>query len=85
MATGDTKNIEVPYCTYYHKSYYTKEKYWTLHLHLKQQADARKKRCGPSSKRRKTHEDDDESDDPISLITHFGITANNDASNLLYT
>ena len=25
-ATGDTRNIEVPYCTHCHKSYYTKEK-----------------------------------------------------------
>ena len=84
-ATGDTKNIEVPYCTHCHKSYHTKEKCWTLHPHLKQQAKARKERRGPSSKKRKTHEDDDESDDPVGLIAHFGMTANNDTGNLLHT
>ena len=83
--TGDTKNIKVPYYIYCHKSYHTKEKCWMLHLYLKQQAKAGKGRCGPSSKRRKTHEDNDELDNPISLIAHFGITANNNTSNLLYT
>ena len=84
-ATGDTRNIKVPYYTYYYKSYYTKEKCWTLYLHLKQQAKAGKGRRGPSSKRRKTHEDNHKLDNPVSLITHFGIIANNNTSNLLYT
>jgi hypothetical protein len=84
-ATGDTRNIEVPYCTHCHKSYHTKENCWTLHPHLKQQAKAGKGRRGPSSKKRKTREDDDESDDPIGLIAHFGMTANNDTGNLLHT
>jgi len=84
-ATGDTRSIEVPYCTHCHKSYHTKEKCWTLHPHLKQQAKTRKERRGLSSKKRKIHEDDDESDDPVGLIAHFGMTANNDAGNLLHT
>jgi hypothetical protein len=84
-ATGDTRNIEVPYCTQCHKSYHTKEKCWTLYPHLKQQAKAGKGRRGPSGKKRKTREDDDESDDPVSLIAHFGMTADNDTGNLLHT
>jgi hypothetical protein len=84
-ATGDTRNIEVPYCTHCHKSYHTKEKCWTLYPHLKQQAKAGKGRHGPSSKKTKTHEDYDELDDPIGLIAHFGMTANNDTGNLLHT
>lgn len=84
-ATGDTRNIEVPYCTHCHKSYHTKEKCWTLYPHLKQQAKAGKGRRGPSTKRRKTREDDDESDDPVGLIAHFGMTANDDTGNLLHT
>ena len=35
MATGNTRNIEVPYCMHCHKSYHTKEKCWTLYPHLK--------------------------------------------------
>jgi hypothetical protein len=35
IATSDTRNIKVPYYTYCYKSYYTKEKYWILYLHLK--------------------------------------------------
>ena len=34
-ATGDTRNIKVPYYTHCHKSYYTREKCWTLYPHLK--------------------------------------------------
>ena len=85
VATGNTRNIEVPYCTHCHKSYHTKEKCWTLYPHLKQQAKVGKERRGLSSKKRKTHEDDDESDEPIGLIAHFGMTANNDTDNLLHT
>jgi len=84
-ATGDTRNVEFPYCTHCHKSYYTKEKCWMLYPHLKQQAKARKGRRGPSDKKRKTYEDDDESDDPVGLIEHFGMTANNNTGNLLHT
>ena len=85
VATGDTRNIKVPYCTHCHKSYYTKEKCWTLHPHLKQQAKAGKGRRGLFSKKRKTYKDDDESDNPVGLITHFRMTANNDTGNLLHT
>ena len=84
-ATGDTRNIKVPYYTYCHKSYHTREKCWMLYPHLKQQAKARKGYCGLSSKKRKTYKDDDELDNPIGLITYFGITANNNTGNLLYT
>jgi hypothetical protein len=35
-ATGNTKNIKVPYYIYCYKSYHTKEKCWILYLHLKQ-------------------------------------------------
>ena len=84
-ATGNTRNIKVPYYTYCHKSYYTKEKCQTLYPHLKQQAKARKGRRGPSSKKRKTYKDDNKLDNPIGLIAHFGITANNNTGNLLYT
>ena len=30
IATGNTRNIKVPYYMYYHKSYYTKKKCWML-------------------------------------------------------
>jgi hypothetical protein len=84
IVTGNIKNIKVPYCTHYHKSYYIKEKCWTLYLHLKQQVKARKGHRGLSSKKRKTYKDDNELDNPIGLITHFGMTANNNTSNLLH-
>jgi len=35
ITTSDTRNIKVPYYTHCHKSYYTKEKCWTLYPHLK--------------------------------------------------
>ena len=35
-------------------------------------------------KKRKQNDDDD-SDDPVGLIAHFGMTANNDSGNLLHT
>ena len=56
-----------------------------MYPHLKQQAKAGKGCRGLSNKKRKTHEDDDESDDPVGLIVHFGMTANSDADNLLHT
>ena len=56
-----------------------------LYPYLKQQAKARKGRRRPSNKKRKTYKDDDELDDPIGLIAHFRITANNNTGNLLYT
>jgi hypothetical protein len=84
-ATGDTKNIKVPYCTHCHKSYYIKEKYWTLYPHLKQQAKAGKGYRGLFSKKRKTYKDNNKLDNPIGLIIYFGMTANNDISNLLHT
>ena len=84
-ATGDTRNIKVPYCTYCHKSYYTKEKCWILYPHLKQQAKARKGRHGLFNKKRKTYEDNNKSDNPIGLIIHFRMTANSNTDNLLHT
>jgi hypothetical protein len=84
-ATGDTRNVEVPYCNHCHKSYHTREKCWILYPHLKQQAKTGKGRRGPFDKKRKTYKDDDESDDPVGLIAHFGMTANNDTGNLLHT
>ena len=84
-ATGDTRNIEVPYYTHYYKSYYTKEKCWTLYPYLKQQAKTRKERRGLSSKKRKIYKDNDKLDDPVGLIIYFRITANNNTGNLLHT
>ena len=83
--TGDTRNIKVPYYIYCHKSYYTKEKCWTLYLYLKQQAKGGKGRRRLSSKKRKTYKDNNKLDNPIGLIIYFGIIANNNTSNLLYT
>ena len=37
------------------------------------------------SKTRKTYKDNNKLDSPIGLIIHFGITANNNINNLLYT
>ena len=85
IATGNTKNIKVPYCTHCYKSYYTKEKCWMLYLHLKQQANVRKERRGLSSKKRKIYKDDNKLDKPIGLIIYFKIIANNNTDNLLYT
>ena len=84
ITTSNTKNIKVPYYTHCHKSYHTKEKCWTLYLHLKQQANAKKERRGLSSKKRKTYKDNNKLDKPIGLIIHFKITANNNTNNLLY-
>jgi hypothetical protein len=83
--TSNTKNIKVPYCTHCHKSYYTKEKCWTLYPHLKQQAKARKKHRRLSSKKRKTYKNNNKLDNPVGLITHFKITVNNNTGNLLHT
>jgi hypothetical protein len=85
IVTGDIKNIKVPYCTHCYKSYYIKEKCWILYLHLKQQAKARKGHYRLSSKKRKTYKDNNELDNPIGLIIHFKMIANNNTSNLLYT
>jgi hypothetical protein len=84
IAIGDTKNIKVLYCTHCHKSYYTKEKCWTLYLHLKQQAKAGKRHRGLSSKKRKTYKDNNELNNLVGLIVHFGMIANNNTGNLLY-
>jgi hypothetical protein len=83
--TSDTKNIKVFYYTYCYKSYYTKEKCWTLYLHLKQQAKAGKRHRGLFSKKRKTYKDNNKLDNLIGLIIHFGMTVNNNTGNLLYT
>ena len=84
-ATSNIRNIEVPYYIYCYKSYYTKEKCWILYLHLKQQAKAKKGHRGLFNKKRKTYKDNNKLDNPIGLITHFKMTANSDADNLLYT
>ena len=42
IATSNIRNIKIPYCIYYYKSYYTKEKCLTLYPYLKQQAKAKK-------------------------------------------
>ena len=84
IATGNTRNIKIPYCIYCHKSYYTKEKCWTLYPHLKQQAKAKKGHRRLSSKKRKIYKDNNKLDKPIGLITYFGMTANNNTDNLLY-
>ena len=85
IATGNTRNIKVPYYMYCHKSYYIKEKCWMLYPHLKQQAKVKKEYRGLSSKKRKTYKDNNKLDKPIGLITYFGMTANNNTDNLLYT
>ena len=56
-----------------------------LYPHLKQQANAKKECRGLSSKKRKIYKNNNELDEPIGLITHFGMTANNNTDNLLYT
>ena len=85
IATGNTRNIKVPYCTYCYKSYYAKKKCWMLYPYLKQQAKAKKGRCKLFSKKRKTYKNNNKLDDPIGLIIYFGMTANNNINNLLYT
>ena len=85
IVTSNTRNIKVSYCMYCYKSYYTKEKCWMLYPHLKQQANAGKERRRLSSKKRKIYKDNNELNKPIGLITYFGMTANNDINNLLYT
>jgi hypothetical protein len=84
-ATGNTRNIKVPYYIYCYKSYHTKEKCWILYPHLKQQAKAEKGYHRLSNKKRKTHEDNNKLDNPVGLITHFRITANSNTDNLLHT
>ena len=84
-ATSNIKNIKILYYIYCHKSYYTKEKSWILYLHLKQQAKAKKGYHRHSNKKRKTYKDNNKSNNPIGLITHFKITVNNNTDNLLYT
>lgn len=83
-AGGDTRNIEVPWCTHCSKSYHTKDQCWILHPHLKRRSKAGKGRHGPPNKRRRRGDDDDD-DGPISLIAHFGMTANNDVDNIIHT
>ena len=83
-AAGETRNIEVPWCTYCSKAWHTKEKCWVLHPNLKKDARAGKDRRGHVGKKRKQNDDDD-SDDPVGLIAHFGMTASNDSGNLLHT
>ena len=85
IITSNTKNIKVRYCTHCYKSYYTKEKCQTLYLYLKQQAKAKKEYHRLFNKKRKTYKDNNKLDSPISLITHFKITANNNINNLLHT
>ena len=84
-ATGNIKNIKVPYYIYCYKSYYTKEKCWILYLYLKQQAKAKKEYYKLSNKKRKIYKDNNKLDNPIGLIIHFKIIANNNINNFLYT
>jgi hypothetical protein len=85
IVTSNTRNIKVPYYIYCYKSYYTKEKCWILYLYLKQQAKAGKGYRRLFNKKRKTHENNNKSDNLIGFIIHFGMTANSDVNNLLYT
>ena len=85
MATSNTRNIKVPYCTHCYKSYYTKKKCYILYPHLKQQAKAKKGYYGLFNKKRKSYKDDNKLDDLIGLIIYFKITANNNIGNLLHT
>ena len=84
-ATSNIRNIKVPYYIYCYKSYYTKEKCWILYLYLKQQAKARKGYYRLFNKKRKTYKDNNKLNNPIGLITHFGMIANSNINNLLYT
>ena len=84
MATGNTKNIKIPYYMYCYKSYHTKEKCWILYLYLKQQAKARKGYHGLFNKKRKIYKDNNKLNNPIGLIIYFGIIVNNNTNNLLY-
>ena len=85
IATGNIKNIKVPYYIYCYKSYYTKEKYQMLYPHLKQQAKAKKEYHRLFNKKRKTYKNNNKLNSPIGLITHFKMTVNNNISNLLHT
>ena len=85
IATSNIKNIKVPYCIYCYKSYYIKEKCWILYLYLKQQAKAKKGYRELFNKKRKIYKDNNKSDNPIGLITHFRMIANSNINNLLYT
>ena len=84
-ATGDIKNIKVPYCIYCYKSYHTKEKCWILYLYLKQQAKAKKGHHRLFNKKRKTYKDNNKLNNPIGLIIYFRMTVNSNINNLLYT
>ena len=85
IATGDIRNIKIPYYMYCYKSYYTKEKCWILYPYLKQQAKAKKGYHRLFNKKRKIYENNNKLNNPIGLITHFRITVNNNINNLLYT
>ena len=85
MATNNIKNIKVPYYIHCYKFYYIKEKCQILYPHLKQQTKAEKRHCKLFNKKRKIYKDNNKSDNPIGLIIHFGMTANSNTNNLLYT
>ena len=85
IATSNIKNIKVPYYIHCYKSYYIKKKYWILYLYLKQQAKARKGHYRLFNKIKKTYKNNNKLNNPIGLITHFKIIANNNISNFLYT
>ena len=67
-ATGNIRNIKVPYYIYCYKSYHTKEKCWILYLHLKQQAKAGKGYRRLFNKKRKTYEDDNKGEINFNFI-----------------
>ena len=52
---------------------------------FKTAGQAEKEHRGLSSKKRKIYKDNNKLDKPIGLIIYFGMTANNDTNNLLYT
>ena len=58
---------------------------WMLYLYLKQQAKIGKRHHRPSNKKRKIYKNNNKLDNFVGLITHFGIMANNNTSNLLHT
>jgi hypothetical protein len=75
----NTKQIEVLYYTYYNKLYHNVQKYYILHLKLKN-SNSRKRK--PKKQRVKTG---NKSDGLIGLIAYFGIAATSDTDSLLYT
>ena len=81
MVAQDTKQIEVPYCTYCNKPYHNVRKCYMLYPELKPKNTGLKKR----KLRRQKAETGNESDSSVGLIAHFGMAATSDEGSLLYT